>query len=60
MGAPEGLGFGVISLPVHYKTKANGSSPPSSTDASSLTLPSGIQLLGIEDWFDRIAAEVAA
>ena len=42
--------------------EVGGSSPPSSTqrDDFYLTLPSGIQILGIEDWVDRIAAEVAA
>ena len=43
-------------------TPVCGSSPLSSTqrDDFYLTLPSGIQILGIEDWVDRIAAEVAA
>ena len=33
---------------------------PTQRDDFYLTLPSGIQTLGIEDWIDRIAAEVAA
>ena len=35
---------------------------PRSTERDNfyLTLPSGIQILGIENWVDRIAAEVAA